>query len=609
MAKIPLAIADLELQIATAIGVGDESFTLASATDDDGNALPAGIYCFTVDNGTSQKEYLLGQLNGVNVTEVKSVSRRGVETTGAARKHRIGAPALVTNFATLQRVADILRGVLPLNGASPIAYDTEPTLSDNKELATVGYVLSVVTGGVVSFDKQTIAGTAGATISAGDLVYFDESDQEWYLCDADTAATVEGVMRGIALGSGTDGVAITGGVHLSGAWTTTGLTAGSIYYASNTAGDLATSAGTVKHIVGVALSTTRLWVIPQHRETIPTRTKDALAGGGDFGTPSASNKFLTEQWIGFTPLIGGNGSDGVLNVTSGTTTLDLGGLAIFERNYESVNVSTGATLTFSNPHANGTVIRIKSRGNVTIAGTINAVGMGANGGAPAGTTAENGLNPNYIIGTENPRGIGASTSLLDTFGDRYTLTNFYTTSLYAPKTGLFYIVPGAGGGGGNSGNSVGGAGGRGGGAVYIECSGELTFTGTVNTSGQNGGDGATVSGNNGSGGGGGGGSAGMCAIRYGKLASNTGTILSAGGNGGNGGDRPDGSTTSGITAYGGGGAGSPYSIGGGRPNSFNASGLGAGGGGADGKRSGSGAGGTGGTGGGSMGGLVVPINY
>jgi hypothetical protein len=298
MAKIPLAIADLELQIATAIGVGDESFTLASATDDDGNALPAGIYCFTVDNGTSQKEYLLGQLNGVNVTEVKSVSRRGVETTGAARKHRIGAPALVTNFATLQRVADILRGALPLNGASPIAYDTEPTLSDNKELATVGYVLSVVTGGAVSFDKQTIAGTAGATISAGDLVYFDESDQEWYLCDADTAATVEGVMRGIALGSGTDGVAITGGVHLSGAWTTTGLTAGSIYYASNTAGDLATSAGTVKHIVGVALSTTRLWVIPQHRETIPTRTKDALAGGGDFGTPSSSNKFMTEDWVG-----------------------------------------------------------------------------------------------------------------------------------------------------------------------------------------------------------------------------------------------------------------------------------------------------------------------
>lgn len=293
--KIPLAIADLELQIATAVGIGDETFELASAVDDDGLALPAGIYCFTVDNGTSQKEYLLGQLNGTTVTSVKSVSRQGIETTGAARKHRIGASAIVTNFAALQRVADILRGELTLDGGNPLSYDVAPTLSDNKELATVGYVLATVTGGDVSFDKQTVAGTAGATVVLGDLVYFDEADQEWKLCDADTAATVEGVMRGIALGSGSDGVAITGGVHLAGVYTTTGLTAGAIYYASNTAGGLATSAGTTKHIVGVALSTTRLWVIPQHRETISTRTKDALAGGGDLGTPSASNKFVTED--------------------------------------------------------------------------------------------------------------------------------------------------------------------------------------------------------------------------------------------------------------------------------------------------------------------------
>lgn len=317
--KIPRVIADLELQLATALAVGGESFTLSSATDDDGEALPAGIYVFAVDSGTSNKEYLLGQVNGTAVTSVKSVSRQGVQTTGAARAHRVGSPIILTNFAALQLVADTLRGAVDLDGATPLAYDAEPTLSDREELATVGYVLDTVTGGTVTFDSQTIAGTAGATISAGNLVYFDESDQEWKLCDADTAATVEGVMRGIALGSGTDGGAITGGVLLGGSWTTTGLTAGAVYYASNTAGALATSAGTTKHIVGVALSTTRLWVIPQHRETIPTRTKDALAAFNS--TPSSSNPFITKTDLGDPTLLP---PQVVVFTSSGTWTKDTG---------------------------------------------------------------------------------------------------------------------------------------------------------------------------------------------------------------------------------------------------------------------------------------------
>jgi hypothetical protein len=287
--KIPLAIADVELQLSTALSVGSTSFTLNSANDDDGNALPAGMYCFTLDSGTSNKEYLMGQLNGVNVTSVKSVSRQGVETTGAVRGHRVGAPCIVTNFATLQRVADILRGQIDLDGASPIGYDAEPTLADRKDLATVGYVLDTVTGGSVAFDAQTITGTAGEAITAGQLVYFKTSDQEWYLTDADTAATVEGVQLGIALGTGSDGVAITGGIQLSGTYTTTGLTAGSLYYAGNTAGAYTTSAGTTEKQIGVALSTTKLLL------TVQSFSLEALAGGGDFGTPSSTNKFVTEE--------------------------------------------------------------------------------------------------------------------------------------------------------------------------------------------------------------------------------------------------------------------------------------------------------------------------
>lgn len=266
--NIPIVVADVELQLSTAISVGDTSFSLSSATDDDGNALPAGKYCFTVNNGTTNKEYLIGQLNGTDVTSVVSVSRQGVESSGAARAHRVGDTCIVTNFASLQRVADTLRGEDPLDSGNPIYYDAEPTLTDREQVATVAYVLDNVTGGTVAFDNQVVTGVnAGETVAAGDLVYFKTSDQEWYKTDADTAATVENVQIGIALGSGTDGVAITGGVQISGVYTTSGLTAGDTYYASNTAGEYTNSAGAVGAVIGVALSTTRLLLAPNSIKT------------------------------------------------------------------------------------------------------------------------------------------------------------------------------------------------------------------------------------------------------------------------------------------------------------------------------------------------------
>lgn len=292
--KVPLVAADFESQLSTAIAVGGTSFSLSSATDDDGNSLPAGKYCFTVDNGKSNKEYLLGQLNGTAVTSVVRVSRQGVEASGSAYAHRVGASVIISDFATIQRVADILRGQIDLDGANPVGYDAEPTLADRKDLATVGYVLDTVTGGTVSFDTQTVTGNGGEAIVAGDLVYFKTSDQEWYKTDADTASTVEGVLLGIALGTGSDGVAITGGVLVQGLYTTTGLTAGSEYYASNTAGAYATSAGTTSRKVGIALSTTKLYVYSSHPQTVTTNEKAALAGGGEYGTPSSTNKFITD---------------------------------------------------------------------------------------------------------------------------------------------------------------------------------------------------------------------------------------------------------------------------------------------------------------------------
>lgn len=291
--KVPVVVADFETQLSSAIAAGATSFTLASGTDDDGVAIPAGKYCFTINNGSSNKQYLIGQLNGTSVTSVMSVSRQGAETSGASYPARAGSPVIISDFATLQRVADVLRGILTLDGSSPLEYDAEPTLSARTDIATVGYVLDNVTGGTVDFDSQVITpATGGETIVAGDLVYFNTADQEWYKCDADTSATVTGVQIAIALGSGSNGVAITNGVQISGVYTTTGLTAGATYYASNTAGGISTSAGTNSRVIGVALSTTKLLVLNITPITLPTPTVSALSGTPS--TPSSTNKFVTQ---------------------------------------------------------------------------------------------------------------------------------------------------------------------------------------------------------------------------------------------------------------------------------------------------------------------------
>lgn len=289
--KIPLAYADVELQLSSAISVGDTSFTLSSATDDDGVALPAGKYCFTIDNGTSAKEYLIGQLNGTTVTSVVSVSRQGAETSGAARAHRVGAPAILTDFATIQRVAAILTGTSTLDGASPVSYDTEPTLSSDTQLATVGYVLDVVNGGTVTFDSQTIIpATAGETFSQYSMVYFDEADQEWKKTDADNS-TMNTALIGVAQGAGSDGVAISGGVKITGVHTNSGFSAGSKYYLSNTAGVIDISPGTNSVFVGWGLSSTKLLLAPKLTQIPTGAEKAALAGDS---TPSATNPYVTK---------------------------------------------------------------------------------------------------------------------------------------------------------------------------------------------------------------------------------------------------------------------------------------------------------------------------
>lgn len=102
----PKIIADFETSSATAVAIGATAFTLTSALDDDGVALPAGLYYFTFDNGSSIKEYVACTLSGASCTSVLTVSRQGTETSGFARAHRVGASVIMTDFATYKKYMD-----------------------------------------------------------------------------------------------------------------------------------------------------------------------------------------------------------------------------------------------------------------------------------------------------------------------------------------------------------------------------------------------------------------------------------------------------------------------------------------------------------------------
>jgi len=105
-------------------------------------------------------------------------------------------------------------------------------------------------------------GTAGENLTVGQLVYL-KNDGKWWKCDADTAATLEDVILGICQSTTTANNTITSGVLQKGLDTNqSGLSAGTEYYASNTAGGISSSAGTTSRKIGVARSTTNLYFDP-----------------------------------------------------------------------------------------------------------------------------------------------------------------------------------------------------------------------------------------------------------------------------------------------------------------------------------------------------------
>ena len=293
--KIPKISAKFLTTLAKRVNIGDTTATLSSIKDLDLDSLPSGRYGFTVDEGNSQIEYFEADLSGSALSNIKRLDPTTlVETTGFLKEHRAGAETKITDYTVLARIRAVILGEDDLDDGSPIKYGASPSLSDPLMLATVEYVLSVVNGGAVTFDAQVIVGDAGETISSGDWVYLKESDGQWYKTDANTQATVKNVKIGKALGAGTAGNAISGGIFVGGLEKTGTYSAGQLYYLSNTAGALSTTAGEFEALVGIGDANGELIFLNVYdpEGTTPDE-KDALVG--TVGTPNTDNKYVTEN--------------------------------------------------------------------------------------------------------------------------------------------------------------------------------------------------------------------------------------------------------------------------------------------------------------------------
>lgn len=224
---------------------------------------------------------------------------------------------------------------------------------------------------------------------------------------------------------------------------------------------------------------------------------------------------------------GGTGADGALTITSGTTTLSTGGVALFEKNYTSISITGTGVLAFSgNVAATGTTVVLRSQAGGTVTSTAaRGIDMRSLGGGPG-----NGFDFDNVSGSLGGGGGAGSGAGAGLAGGSFN-NNGAGLSLGGRGGRQVPLIPMARfvAPGGNGGSGGVGTGGLGGGGLYIECAGAYNFgaSSTIDLSGANGTNGVS-----GTSGGSGAGAGGNLLVLYGSLTADAGTYTVTGGTGG-----------------------------------------------------------------------------
>lgn len=254
------------------------------------------------------------------------------------------------------------------------------------------------------------------------------------------------------------------------------------------------------------------------RGIVQEATAAQVLSGAATGS-SGARLFINPSTISTAFKFGGTGSDGALAITSGTTTIDLGGAMFFKKNYTSISITGTGVLAFSNPHANGTIIVLKSQGAVVLTSSATPMLDGRLLGSGAETDGIGILNSSKA-GVRGSNGGAGGGSIVNSGANATGSSLGGVAIMTVTPTSIYRNLPVAVGAGGARNSGGGGAPGVGGGAIIIECAGALNFTTTSGIS-VAGGAGAS----NASGGGGGG----TFICLYNTLTANTGTVIVTGG--------------------------------------------------------------------------------
>src|SRR3990167_4955663 len=74
------------------------------------------------------------------------------------------------------------------------------------------------------------------------------------------------------------------------------------------------------------------------------------------GVLTATGAVINGYTLNTKGTFGGDGSDGTLAITSGTTTISCGSAKVLTKNYSSISITGTGVLAFSNPHASGSMV-------------------------------------------------------------------------------------------------------------------------------------------------------------------------------------------------------------------------------------------------------------
>lgn len=140
--KLTKVVANFETSLATKLANGATSGALTSITDKNGVNLPSAKYCMIIDRGTGDEEHLLFDLTGTSMSNIFSVSRQGVQTSGVQNinGHRAGSKCYLTDFVNLKIMVDILNGDEPFDGSKPLRYDSAPALDNPRQIPDKQYI-------------------------------------------------------------------------------------------------------------------------------------------------------------------------------------------------------------------------------------------------------------------------------------------------------------------------------------------------------------------------------------------------------------------------------------------------------------------------------------